>query len=106
VKTQNFCFANSESENTQSFLFTIQKSENKESNLFVIKTFENKEYFLFAIKYLKTHFFKRKFIAKNSKEQRSTKFGFHVQFSKIQMKFFLKIQISKDIFANSNIYKT
>jgi len=77
--------ANSESENTQSFLFTIKKSENKESNLFVIKTFEKKESFLFAIKYLKTNVFKRNFYCKNSKEQRSTKFGFRVQFSKIKM---------------------
>ncbi len=88
MKIQNLCFANSESENTQSFLFTIQKSENKESNLFIIKTSENKEYFLFTIKNLKTHCFKKKFYCKNSKEQRSTKFGFHVQISKIKMQFY------------------
>jgi hypothetical protein len=41
LKTQNLCFADSESENTKSFLFTIQKSENKEYNLFIIKTSEN-----------------------------------------------------------------
>jgi hypothetical protein len=83
LQTQNLCFANSESENTESFLFTIQKSENKESNLFIIKTSENKESFVFTIKNLKTHFLKKKFYCKNSKEQWSTKFGFCVQISKI-----------------------